>query len=99
MNRFSILGELVAVEGKRDELAAILLDAEKLLLEKNPDCLVYSVNTVENAPDSVFVFETWTNEDSHQKCLQDKEVLALIMNGKPFIKNMERHHTFNTLSK
>jgi len=99
MNTFSILGEIITVEGKRDELTDILQDAEKLLLEKNPDCLLYSVHISADSPHSVFVFETWTDEASHQNCLKDPEVLALIMKGKPLIQDMKRHYTFTTVSK
>jgi quinol monooxygenase YgiN len=99
MNRFSILGELIAADGKRDELAEILQDAEQLLLNKKIGCDVYSVNLSEEHPNSIFVFEIWTDEKSHQNSLQDEEVLALIMRGKPLITGMKRHYTFDSISK
>lgn len=98
MNKFSIFGELVAVDGKRDELANILKDAELLLLKKNVDCQLYSVNVALDKPNSVFVFEIWTDEASHQNSLQDKEVLSLIMKAKPIIKEMNRHYTLTSVS-
>ena len=98
MNRFSIFGELVAIDGKRDELVSILKDAELLLLKKNVDCHLYSVNVALDKPSSVFVFEIWTNEASHQNSLQDEEVLSLIMKAKPIIKEMNRHYTLASLS-
>lgn len=98
MNRFSIFGELVAVDGKRDELVNILKDAELLLLKKNVDCQLYSVNVSPDKPNSVFVFEIWTDEASHQNSLQDEEVLSLIMKAKPIIKEMNRHYTLTSVS-
>lgn len=99
MNKFSVFGELIAIDGKRNELASILQDAEKLLLKKNPDCHLYSVNVSDDNPDSIFVFEIWTDEASHISCLQDEEVLGLIMKGKPFIKDMKRHYSLTSVSK
>lgn len=99
MHRFSIFGELVAVDGKRDELVNILQEAELLLIKKNVDCHLYSVNVSMDKPNSVFVFEIWTSEVSHQNSLQDEEVLSLIMKAKPIITEMNRHHTLTSVSK
>lgn len=99
MNRFSIFGELVSVKGKRDELVGILQDAEKLLLANNTNCHLYSVNISPDKPDSIFVFEIWTDEASHQNSLKDEEVLALIMRAKPIIQNMQRQYTLIAVSK
>lgn len=99
MNRFSIFGELVTIDGKRDELVDILQNAEKLLLTKNNDCHLYSVNVSADKPNSVFVFEIWTDEASHQNSLKDDEVLSLIIKAKPIIQNMQRHYTLTSVSK
>lgn len=93
MTKFSILGELVAIAGERDSLLQILQNAKQLLEQKNPDCILYSLNTAEDTPDSIFVFEIWTDEASHSNSLLDPEVLALIMKGKPLIQDMKRHYT------
>ena len=98
MNRFSIFGELITIDGKRDELVSILQDAELLLLKKNADCHLYSVNVALDMPNSVFVFEIWTNEASHKNSLQDEEVLFLIMKAKPIIKEMKGHYTLTSVS-
>jgi len=99
MNRFSIFGELITVAGKRDELVDILQEAEQLLLSTNADCHLYSVNISPDKPDSVFVFEIWTDEASHQNTLRDAKVLSLIMKAKPLLKDMKRHYTFTSVSK
>lgn len=99
MNKFSILGEIIAIDGKRDELADILKTAEQLLLKNNPHCFVYSVNLANEKPDSIFVFETWEDETSHLNSLKDAEVLELIMKGKPLIQSMNRLHTFTSLTQ
>lgn len=98
MNKFSILGEITAIEGKRDELALILQDAENLLLKKDLGCQVYAVNVSEEYPNSVFVYEIWDDEKSHENSLQDDEVLALIMKAKPIMTDMKRHFTFTAVS-
>ncbi|MFN3188457.1 MAG: putative quinol monooxygenase [Candidatus Paceibacteria bacterium] len=94
MNKFSILGELVAIPGKREELLEILVEAKELLEKKNPDCHLYSLNTAEDTPDSIFVYEIWTDEASHSNSLLDQEVLTLIMKGKPLVQDMKQHYTF-----
>lgn len=99
MKRFSILGEITVAQDKREELVDILKDAEQLLLSKNIGCDVYSVNISEEHPNSVFVYEVWVNEESHQNCLKDEQVLSLIMKGKPLISGMKRHYTFTSISK
>lgn len=99
MKRYSIVGELIAKDDKRDQLLEILTSAEKLLLTKNSDCHLYSVNISANHPSSIFVHEIWTNEESHQNSLKDEEILNLIMQGKPLIENMVRHYTMTEISK
>lgn len=98
MNRFSIFGELIAIDGKRDELVSILKNAELLLLKKNADCHLYSINISLDKPSSVFVFEIWTDETSHKNSLKDEEVLSLIMKAKPIIREMNRHYTLTSVS-
>lgn len=99
MNKFSILEEITALDGKRDELALILQDAEILLLKNDLGCQVYSVNISEEHPNKVFVYETWDDEKCHENSLQNNEVLSLIMKAKPIISNMKRHFTFTSISK
>lgn len=94
MEKYALLGELITIDGKRDELVTILQAAEQLLISKQLGCDTYCVNVSEEHPNSVFVYEIWDDEAHHQNSLQDEEVLALIMKGKPLIADMKRHYTF-----
>lgn len=92
MEKFGLYGKLIAVEGKRDELTKILLDAAHSLNELN-ECEIYIVNISENEPDSVFVYEVWSNEDAHKASLSLEATQTLIQKAKPIMAGMERIST------
>ncbi|MGG0657502.1 putative quinol monooxygenase [Rummeliibacillus pycnus] len=95
MNKFSLLGKFMVQEGERDTMVDILLEAAKSM--KNLDeCEVYLVNISEDEPNSVYVYEVWSNEAAHQESLTLEATQTLIKRAKPIINGMERISTLKT---
>ena len=84
--KYGLFGKFIAVEGKRDELAEILIQASRLLQE-NKDCIHYIVGKSENE-NEVWVSEIWTNKEAHDKSLEPENIRNLIMSARPLIAEM-----------
>src|ERR1700691_1702941 len=63
--RYGLIGRMKARTGKRDELAAILLDS----ITDVPGCLSYVVAKDTKDPDSLWVTEVWESEADHKASL------------------------------
>ena len=61
------MGSLKALDGKRDELLAILARYKPELADAG--CLVYEVGTNPSTPDRVYVLEVWDSAESHRASL------------------------------
>lgn len=83
---YGLFGRFVAVDGKRDNLISILLEASKLLKE-NADCIHYVVGSSEDKND-VWVSEVWNSKESHDNSLNPENIRNLIMTARPLIKDM-----------
>jgi quinol monooxygenase YgiN len=95
MNKFSLFGKFSVQEGKRDTMIDILLEAAQSM--KNLDeCEIYLVNTSENEPNCVYVYEVWSNKNAHQASLTLEATQTLISRAKPIITGMERISTLKT---
>ena len=95
MSKYSLLNKFTVQEGKNDELVDILLEAAESM--KNLDeCELYLVNIAEHEPNSVYVYEVWTNQSSHQASLSLEVTQKLISQAKPIITGMERMSTLIT---
>lgn len=76
-----LIGKILAVEGRREELAEILIEA----VGGMPGCLSYVVaNDVEN-DDALWVTEVWKSATSHQESLSLPSVQEAIKKGRPLI--------------
>ena len=84
--KYSLVGKFTAQDGKRDELATILLQAA-VLLRKNEGCIHYLVGTTQD-PKDVWVIETWTDKESHDKSLEPNDIKDLIKQAVPLIASM-----------
>ena len=82
-----LFGRFQAKDGKRDELLGILLKASELL-QQNDDCINYIISTSDD-PDSVWVYETWTNKAAHEKSLVPEDIRLLIQRAMPLIKGVD----------
>lgn len=86
-NKHGLHGKLVAIEGKSDDLAAILLRAAKIVGDL-PGCLLYAVSKDEAEPNAVFVTEIWESPEAHGASLQLPEVRELITEAMPILAGM-----------
>lgn len=78
---YGLIGKIVAVEGRRDELADVLIEG----VAGMPGCLSYVVaNDVEN-DDALWVTEVWDSEVSHEASLSLPSVQEAIRKGRPLI--------------
>lgn len=95
MSKFSIFGKFKVQEEKREEMVGILLEAAETMRDLD-DCEVYLINTSENEPNAVYVYEVWKNESAHQASLTLDATQTLIKRAKPIITGIERISTLQT---
>jgi quinol monooxygenase YgiN len=76
-----LIGKITAVEGKRDELIAILLQGTKEM----PGCLSYIVAKDPSDPTAIWVTEVWEDQPRHKASLSLPAVQEAIAKGKPLI--------------
>jgi len=82
---FGLIGKMRAIAGKRDELAAILLEGTRSM----PGCLNYVVATDPADADAIWITEVWIDEDSHRASLSLAEVQSAIARAKPIIAGFD----------
>ncbi|MFD2445950.1 putative quinol monooxygenase [Bacillus sp. CGMCC 1.16607] len=95
MSKFSLFGKFIVQEGERDTLIEILLEAAESMKNLD-DCEIYLVNISEDEPNSVYVYEVWSNKNAHQASLTLEATQILIKRAKPIITGMERISTLET---
>ena len=95
MSKFSLLNKFIVQEDKEEEMVDILLEAAKSM-ENLAECEIYLVNISDNEPNSVYVYEVWADESSHQASLNLEVTQKLISQAKPIITGMERISTLKT---
>ncbi len=84
MNKYLIHGKLTAKQGQRDELAAILIDASKLVATAQ-GCKLYIVGLDHNDLNSVYITEIWDKKEDHDNSLKVVGVRELIMKAMPLL--------------
>ncbi len=62
---YGLIGKMIAVQGKRDELVSILLDG----MQDMPGCLSYIVALDPTDSNGIWVTEVWQDQASHQASL------------------------------
>ena len=85
---YGLIGKMVAVEGKREELIKILVDGTS----KMPGCISYIVARDLKDPDGIWVTEVWDRKESHANSLKLQEVKDAIAKGRPLIKSFDIYH-------
>ena len=78
---YGLIGSMIAVEGKRDELIKILLEG----VSGMPGCLSYIVAKDPKDANGIWITEVWDSKDSHAESLKLPSVQAAIAKGKPLI--------------
>ena len=90
MERYSVYGNIIAQEGKVEELKSYLLEAAAGM-ETVEGCYCYIVGVNPDEENAVYVFEVWENEEAHQASLQLENVRQLIEKAKPIIAGMNSY--------
>jgi quinol monooxygenase YgiN len=85
---YGLIGRMKAYAGKRDELAAILLESISGL----PGCLSYVVAKDSKDPDSLWVTEVWESEIDHKASLALPAVRDAITKGRPLIASVDERY-------
>ena len=80
---YGIYTRHTAKPGQRDGLVANLLRAADLL-QGNPDCIHWVVNTPDD-PDVVWINAVWASKEAHDASLQADDVRALIGEARQFL--------------
>ena len=78
---FGIIGKMIAHDGKRDELIAILLEGTKEM----PGCISYVIAKDLADENSLWITEVWDSQKNHQASLTLESVQQAIAKGKPLI--------------
>lgn len=84
-----LIGKMITVEGKRDELIKILLDG----VSGMPGCLSYVVAKDPTDKNAIWITEVWDSKESHTASLELPAVKAAIAKGKPLIASFSDYHT------
>ncbi|WP_210994124.1 putative quinol monooxygenase [Acholeplasma granularum] len=61
------------------------------------ECEIYLVNTSKDEPNTVYVYEVWSNENAHQESLTLESTQTLIKRAKPIITGMGRISILETI--
>jgi quinol monooxygenase YgiN len=78
---YGLIVKLIAVEGKREELAAILLEGAAGM----PGCLSYVVAKDAGDANAMWITEVWDSKSSHDSSLLLQSVTDAIARGRPLI--------------
>lgn len=78
---YGLIGKMIAVAGKRDELIRILLDG----VSSMPGCLSYIVAKDPTDVNAIWITEVWVDQASHKASLSLPSVRKAIAAGRPLI--------------
>jgi quinol monooxygenase YgiN len=84
MHKYLLHGKLTAKPKHRDELAAILVQASKLVATAK-GCQLYVVGFDDSDAHGVYITEIWDNKVDHDNALKVDGVRALIMKAMPLL--------------
>lgn len=87
---YGLIGRIVAAEGKREELLAILGESAGQM----PGCRSYIVARCGEHPEGIWVTEVWDDAESHKASLGLQAVQDAIGRARPLIAGFD--HRFET---
>jgi quinol monooxygenase YgiN len=91
---FGLIGKIVAMDGQREALLGILLEASGAAM---PGCRSYVVARDPSDTVSIWVTEVWDDQASHRASLSLPTVQAAIARGKPLIQSFAAQHVTEPL--
>ena len=83
-SRYGLFGKLQAEEGKGDDLAAILLEASRLVATAT-GCQIYLVSKDNQNENVVWITEVWDTQEDHDNSLKIAGVRELISKAIPLL--------------
>lgn len=83
---YGLIGRMIAVEGRREELMAILKESVGGAM---PGCQSYVVARCAQHPDGIWVTEVWDSAESHKASLQLQQVQDSIAVARPLIAGFD----------
>jgi quinol monooxygenase YgiN len=78
---YGLIGKMMSVPGRRDEVIAILLDGTNAM----PGCLSYIVAKDPDDENGIWITEVWDGEASHAASLKLPSVTEAIAKARPLI--------------
>ena len=78
---YGLIGKMMTVPGKRDELVAILIEG----VMDMPGCLSYVVAHDTSDANAIWITEAWDRKSSHEASLSLPSVKNAIAKGRPLI--------------
>lgn|SRR5690625_1864142 len=84
MTKYLLHGKLTAKAGYKDDLAAILLEASKLVATAK-GCKLYVIGKDENDINSFYVTEIWDSKEDHANSLKMAGISELITKAMPVL--------------
>ncbi|MTI88936.1 MAG: antibiotic biosynthesis monooxygenase [Balneolaceae bacterium] len=94
--KYGLQGSFIAVEGRGDKLASVLLEAAGLM-QNAEGCLHYIVGQYEDDPDRIYIHEVWESKEHHDHSLNLEGVGELISMARPLIKDKPKSVSINIL--
>ena len=85
--KFGLIGQMLSMPGKREELVGYLKDAIGAML----GCLAYVVALDTANPDAIWITEVWDSRESHAASLKLPAVRAAIAKARPIIAGFPQH--------
>lgn len=86
---YGLIGKMIAAEGKRDELLAIMSQE----VTSMPGCLSYVIAKDCKDPNGIWISEVWDSEASHKASLSIPAVQQTIAKAKPLIAGFGDYFT------
>ncbi len=84
MKKYGLYGKLQAKNGQGDALAAILLEASKLMTVLDV-CHLYLVSQAAEDSDAIWVTGVWDSKEAHDASLRQDKVRTLIGKAMPLL--------------
>lgn len=90
IEKYGLIGKMIATPGRRDALIGFLLDGTGAM----PGCLSYIIARDPTNPDAIWITEVWIDRQHHADSLKLPAVQAAIAKARPIIAGFgERFET------
>ena len=84
---YGLIGRMLASEGKREDLIAIMLEGNDAM----PGCRSYVIARDPASEDGIWITEVWDSAEAHKASLQLPHVQATIAKARPLIAGFDQY--------